>query len=154
VGLERRKITMGLFGETDASEVPNDPFYVAPDTYFCTLAEVKRVAKKDGTGEGLAFKWVIQEDDSEYNGNNVQDWKNIYPGITADEVTPDIRKDNARLKGRLAELGLNEDQMNDLLDNLDDLVGLEAYVTVSETQGTGANEGKTFTNVKSVRVDE
>lgn len=144
---------MGLFGDTDASEVPDNPFYVAPDTYFCKLTEINRVEKKDGSGEGLAFKWVIQEDDSEYNGNNLQDWKNIYPGISADEVTPDIRKDNARLKGRLVELGVAEDEMNDFLDNLEQYVGLEAYVTVTET--TDKNDAtKKYTNIKSIRVDE
>ena len=144
---------MGLFGDTDAAEVPDNPFYVAPDTYFCTLAEVNRVAKKDGSGEGLAFKWVIDEPESEYNGNNLQDWKNIYPDVTEADVTPDIRKDNARLKGRLVEMGISEEQMNDLLDNLEDLVGLQAYVTVIET--TDKNDpSKKYTNIKSVRVDE
>lgn len=143
---------MGLFGEVDATEVPDNPFYVAPDTYLCTLAEANRVEKKDGSGEGLAFKWVI-EDEGEFQGNNVQDWKNIHPGISEDEVTPDIRKDNARLKGRLLEMGVPESEMNDLLDNLNDLVGIQAYVTVVET--TDKNDPtKTYTNVKSVKIDE
>lgn len=142
----------GLFGELDASEVPDNPFYVAPDTYFCVLAEANKVEKKDGSGFGLAFKWVIEEEDSEYNKNNIQDWKNIYPDITADEVTPDIRKDNARLKQRLIEMGVPESEMSGLLDNLEDLVGLQAYVTVTET--TDKNDPtKSYTNVKSVRVD-
>lgn len=142
----------GLFGELDASEVPDNPFYVAPDTYFCVLAEANKVEKKDGSGFGLAFKWVIEEEDSEYNKNNIQDWKNIYPDITADEVTPDIRKDNARLKQRLIEMGVPESEMSGLLDNLEDLVGLHAYVTVTET--TDKNDPtKSYTNVKSVRVD-
>lgn len=144
---------MGLFGEVDATEVSDNPFYVAPDTYFCTLSEVSRVEKKDGSGEGLAFKWVITDDDSEYNGNNLQDWKNIHPDVSEADLTPDIRKDNARLKGRLLEMGISEEQMNDLLDNLDDLVGLEAYVTVVETPDKN-DPSKKYTNIKSVRVDE
>lgn len=144
---------MGLFGDVDASEVPDNPFYVAPGTYFCTLAEANRVEKKDQSGEGLAFKWVINEPDSEYHNNNLQDWKNIYPGITEAEVTPDIRKDNARLKGRLVEMGVPEEEMNSLLDNLDSLVGLEAYLTVTET--TDKNDPtKKYTNINKVRIDE
>lgn len=143
----------GLFGELDASEVPDNPFYVAPDTYYCVLAEANKVEKKDGSGFGLAFKWVIEDEDSEYNKNNIQDWKNIYPDISADEVTPDIRKDNARLKQRLIEMGIPESEMAGLLDNLEELVGLQAYVTVTES--TDKNDPtKVYTNVKSVRVDE
>lgn len=144
---------MGLFGEFDATEVSDNPFYVAPDTYFATLVEANRVEKKDKSGEGLAFKWAIDEPESEYHGNNVQDWKNIYPGISESEVTPDIRKDNARLKARLLEMGIPESEMNSLLDNLEDLVGLSAYITVVET--TDKNDPtKKYTNIKSVRVDE
>lgn len=144
---------MGLFGDLDASEVADNPFYVAPDTYFCTLVEANRVSKKDGSGEGLAFKWVIDEDDSEYNGNNIQDWKNIWPDVSSADVTPDIRKDNARLKQRLIEMGIPESEMGDLLDNLDDLIGLQAYVTVIESVDKN-DPNKKYTNVKNVRVDE
>lgn len=142
---------MGLFGNTDASEVPDNPFYVAPDTYSCVLTEVNRVQTKDGSKEGLAFKWVIEDEDSEYHGSQIQDWKNIWPD--AEEITPNIKKDNARLKQRLLELGLTEDQMNDLLDNLDDLVGIVAYVTVTESHDKN-DPSKVYTNVKSIRIDE
>lgn len=142
---------MGLFGDQDAAEVPDNPFYVAPGTYECVLTEVNRVAKKDGSGEGLAFKWVI-EDEGEYKGNNLQDWKNIYPDVSADEVTPDIRKDNSRLKQRLIELGLSEDEMNELLDNLDNLIGITAYVTVTESADRN-DPSKKYTNIKSVSLD-
>lgn len=144
---------MGLFGEQDAAEVPDNPYYVAPDTYQCVLTEVNRVEKKDGSGEGLAFKWVIEDEDSEYNGGQIQDWKNIYPNVSADEVTPEIRKDNSRLKQRLVELGLSEDEMNDLLNNLDSLVGIVAYVTVTETPDK-KDPNKKYTNIKEVRVDQ
>lgn len=144
---------MGLFGEVDAAEVPDNPFYVAPDTYFCVLTEANVVDKKDGSGQGLAFKWAIQDEDSEYHGNNIQDWKNIHPDVTADEITPDIKKDNSRLKQRLLEMGVSESEMNSLLDDLESLVGLEAYVTVTES--TDKNDPtKVYTNVRSVRIDD
>lgn len=143
----------GLFGDIDAAEVPDNPFYVAPDTYRCVLAELNRVSKKDGSGEGLAFKWVIEDEDSEFNGNQIQDWKNIYPDVTSEELTPEIRKDNARLKQRLIELGLSEDEMNDLLDNLEEYVGTVAFVEVTETTDR-KDPSKTYTNIKKVTVDE
>lgn len=146
-----------LFGDIDASEVPNDPFYVAPDTYYCKLVEAKRVVVKNprpnGAEEGLAFRWQIDESDSPFDGLNIQDWKNIYPNITKDELTPEIRKDNARLKARLLEMGVPESEMAGLLDNLEDLVGLEAYVTVVETTDKRDPEKK-FTNITKVRVED
>lgn len=143
---------MSLFGDVDATEVPDNPFYVAPDTYECILTEINRVTKKDNSGEGLAFKWVIQ-DEGEYKGNNIQDWKNIYPDVPSDEWTPEIRKDNSRLKGRLTEMGVPESEMNTFLDDKDSYIGLVAYVTVKET--TDKNDpNKKYTNITSVKIDE
>lgn len=144
---------MGLFGNKDAAEVPNDPFYVAPDTYYCVLTEANRVTKKDGSGEGLAFKWTIQDADSEFNGQTLNDWKNIYPDLDEADETPDVRKDNARLKQRLLEMGVSEDEMNELLDNLEELVGREAYVTVKESVDKH-DPDKKYTNVTKVRIDD
>lgn len=142
----------GLFGELDVDEVPNDPFYVAPDTYKAVLTEVNRVMTKDGSKEGLSFKWVIDEPDSEYNGNNVQDWKNIYPNITRDQVTPMVKKDNARLKQRLTEMGIPEEDMNSFLDDLDKYIGMEAYITVIE-QRDKKDPDKRYTNISRIRLD-
>lgn len=144
---------MGLFGEVDAAEVPDNPFYVAPDTYRAILTELNRVSKKDGSGEGLAFKWVIEDEGTDYNGNQIQEWKAIYPDLSSDEVTPEVRKDNARLKGRLLELGLSEDDMNGLLDNLEEYVGTVAYVTVTESADK-KNPEKKYTNIQKVQLED
>lgn len=143
---------MGLFGDIDAADVPENPFYVAPDTYPCVLSEANVVDKKDGSGKGLAFKWVIENDDSEYNGQNVQDWFNIYPDITEDDVTPNIRKDMARLRQRLTQMGLSTEEQNDLLDNLDDLIGMHADVVVTETPDK-QDPDKKWTNINKVMVE-
>lgn len=151
---------MGLFGELDANEVSDNPFYVAPDIYRCVLTEATRNEKKnpkedDLSKEGLAFKWVIDDDESDYDGNNISDWHNIYPDITEDQVTVQVRRDNARLKKRLTEMGLSADEMNEILedDNLSDLVGIEAYVEITETPDKN-DPDKVWSNIKSVkRVD-
>lgn len=144
---------MGLFGEVDAEEVSDNPFYVAPDTYKCVLSEANRVSKKSGDGEGLSFKWVILDEESDFYQNSISDWKNIYPDITSEDVTPDIKKDMARLKGRLKEMGLSAEQMDTLLDdeNLDLLVGTEAYVIVTETKDKDDPE-KVYSNVAKVTL--
>lgn len=143
---------MGLFGELDANEVSDNPFYVAPDVYNCVLTEANRVEKKSGDGEGLSFKWVIEDEDSDYVGNSLSDWHNIYPDATEDDVTPQMRKDNARLKKRLKEMGLTPDEMNEILEDehLDDLVGMQGLVEVSESADKKEPE-KIYTNVKSVK---
>lgn len=146
----------GLFGDIDAEEVSDNPFYVAPDTYQCVLSEANVVTKKDGSEEqAISIKWVIQDEDSDYYQNNVSEWFNIWPDVTADEITAKQRKDMARLKGRLKSLGLTPEQMNVLLDddNLDMLVGTEAYVEVVETTDK-EDPDKKYTNVRSVRLTE
>jgi hypothetical protein len=143
---------MGLFGDIDVSEVPDNPFYVAPGTYDCVLTEASRITKKDQSGEGLSIKWVIEDEDSDYNGQNVQDWFNIYPDITSDEVTPNIKKDMSRLKQRLSQMGLAESDMNTFLDDLDEYVGMHAQVTVKETPDKN-NPDIVYTNIVKVEVE-
>lgn len=145
---------MGLFGEIDAADVPENPFWVAPDTYECVLSEATIVDKKDGSGQGLSFKWVIENEDSEFNGQNISDWKNIYPDLTSDEMTQKIKADLSRLRQRLTEMGLTTEEMNDLdASTLDELVGMKAYVTVKETADKN-DPDKVYTNVTKVALDD
>lgn len=144
---------MGLFGDMDAADIPENPYYVAPGTYYCVLSKAERVEKKDKSGEGLSFTWVIEYEDSEYNGNQVQDWKNIYPDLTSEEITPNIRKSLSFLKQRLTEMGLSPEEQNNLLEPgaLDELIGLHAYVEIVET--TDRNDpDKKYSNVKRVSL--
>jgi len=143
----------GLFGELDAEEVSDDPFYVAADTYRCVLTDASRVTEEDEY-DFLSFRWTIEDDDSEYEGNTISDRLNVWPDVAAEDLTADQKKDNARCKQRLTQMGLTPMQMNVLLEdeNLADLVGLEAYVKVVNNEGKGDNEGRTFTNVRKVTL--
>lgn len=147
---------MGLFGEVDAQEVADNPFYVAPDTYKCILSEASLNTSQDGEREGLTFKWVIDDEDSDYYQNSISEWLTLHRDKSAAELTADDKKDNARIKQRLTQMGLSELEMNVLLDddNLEDLVSLEAYVEVREGKGKvgTANEGKTFSNIFKVTL--
>jgi len=147
----------GLFGELDAEEVSDNPFYVAPDIYNCTLIELNRVEKKDGSGEGLSFKWQIEDPESDYEGSTISEWINIYPDLTASEITQNVRRDQARLKQRLTQMGLTSEEMNILLedDNLDKHIGMVAYVDVIEQKDKNfAENGKIYTNVRKVILPE
>lgn len=144
---------MGLFGDLDANQVADDPFYVAPDKYKCILTEASLKEKTDQSGFGLAFKWVITDEDSEYEGQNLSDWLNVWPdGVDEEDMTAAIKQAMSRTKMRLIQMGLSSDQMNTLLDeesNLDLLVGMEAYVDVVETPDKN-DPDKKWTNIRKV----
>lgn len=144
---------LGLFGEQDAADISDNPFYVQPDVYQCVLTEANRVQKKDFSGEGISFKWSIEDEESDYFGSNISDWLNIYPDVTDVDITPKIKQSNARLKSRLQEMGLSANEMDVLLDddNLEGLVGLTAHITVSETHDKNEPD-KVYTNVRKVEV--
>lgn len=146
---------MGLFGELDATDIPENPFYVAPGTYTAVLSEAKVVEKKDQSGQGLSLKWTITDEDSDYYKQNVGEWFDIFPDLTSDELTPAIKSKLSRLRQRLTQMGLTAEDQDALLDdeNLANLVGLEVSVEVTETPDK-QDPDKIYTNVKSVSVDE
>lgn len=144
---------MGLFGDQDAADIPENPFYVPPDTYKCVLAEAGIVDKKDKTGQGLALKWVIEEEESEYNGQNISDWNNVYPDITEEDITPKIRQDMSRLRQRLTQMGLTTEEMNEVHNNLDELIGMKAWITVKETPDRN-DPDKIYTNITKVSLED
>ena len=144
---------MGLFGDIDVSEVPNDPFWVDDGTYLAVLSELKDVTTNDGR-HGLAMKWVIQDEDSEFHGNNVQDWKNTYPELTEDDLTPEIRQDLSRLRQRLEQFGVTEEDMQGWdAEVAASYVGTEAYITVKNTTNQD-DPSKKYRNVTFVRLPE
>lgn len=144
---------MGLFGNVDVAEVPDDPFYVADGTRLSLLTELKSVETADGK-HGLAFKWVIQEEDDEYNGSQIQEWKTTYPDLEEDDLTPEIKKDLSRLKQRLLQIGVTEEDMDNWNDEIaQTYIGTEAYVTVKNTVDQD-DPNKKFCNVRYVRLPE
>lgn len=146
---------MGLFGNLDAADIPDNPFYVAPGTYPAVLTEAKIQAKKDGSGSGLSFKWIIEDEDSEYNGQNISDWQNLPPeDLTQDGMTPAIRGALSRLKQRLTQMGLTDQEQDDLLEpgNLDQLIGMKADVTVTESADKN-DPAKIYTNISKIEIE-
>lgn len=147
----------GLFGGMDASEIPDDPFYVAPDTYECILVEAQTASSKDGSKHGLTFKWKITESDSEYNDQTISDWNTYYPDGTEGEDPTAVKRNLSNLKRRLLSMGVTEEEMSapDFTDadNLDGLLGLEAYVSVKETKDKN-DPNKRYTNITDIRIDQ
>lgn len=144
---------MGLFGDVDASEIPEDPFHVDDGTYLSVLTEVKFVTRSGDGGHGIAMKWTITEDDSEFEGNTLNDWKTYYPELTESDLTSDIKKDLSRLKARLLSIGVPEEDLNAFEENAQDYIGTEAYVTVKNTADT-KDPSKKYRNITYIRLPE
>lgn len=139
---------MGLFGDVDASEIPDDPFHVDPGTYLCTVSQAVIRETRDQTKKGVAINYEINEEDSEFNGMRIQEWKNLH---TEGPFDGDQKQDNARIKQRLLALGVPEGVMNDDPDEwLKNLEGVEVYVTVVENTSTDGT--RKYTNVVKTQL--
>jgi hypothetical protein len=142
-----------IFGDIDVSEIPDDPFWVDDGTYLAVLGEIKVVENEEKDTHGLSFNWTITEDDSEFEGSRVQDWKTTYPNLVPEDVTKEIKADLSRLKNRLSQIGVPEEDMNDPDLDLNDYVGTEAYITVKNTTNQD-DPSKKYRNVTWVRLPE
>ena len=142
-----------LFGDIDVNEIPEDPFHVDDGTYLSVLTEVKAVQRNSDGQHGLAFKFSITEEDSEFEGNTLNAWKNFYPDLTEDDFTPEVKKDLSRLKGFLLSLGVPEEDLNEFAENTDQYIGTEYYVTVKNTVDS-KDPSKKYRNITSVRLPE
>lgn len=146
---------MGLFGDVDATQVSDNPFYVGPGTYEAVVSEATLwVDEEEIKNPAIFISWTI-DDESEYSGNSVSDRLAVFPDISEEDITPQIRKQFSFTKSRLKQMGLDEDQMNVLLDdeNLEDLVGLEATIAVKVTKDKNDPE-KLYSNVTKVVIAE
>lgn len=152
---------MGLFGDQDAAEVSDNPFYVAPDVYLSILTDLTLRTSKDGEKKGLSFQWTIEEEDNEFNGQTISEWVNVY---LSDDDAPDataLRRDRARMKSRLAAVGFSNEQMNELVDedgifNEDlakEFIGTVRYVQVTETPDKN-DPDKKYTNITKISDPE
>lgn len=151
---------MGLFGDYDASEVSDNPFYVAPDIYMSVLSDLTLRDSKDGEKKGLSFQWTIEEE-GDYQNNNVSEWINVYLDADAEAAADAaaVRRDRARLKARLTQIGMSEAEMNEFIDedghiNEDiqkNYIGTVAYVTIVETKDKN-DDTKVYTNIKEIKL--
>jgi beta-glucosidase/6-phospho-beta-glucosidase/beta-galactosidase len=144
---------MGLFGNVDIADIPDDPFFVPQDTYLCVLSEASIITTNSG-GQGFSIRWTIDEEDSDYNAMNIGDWFNIYPDVDAEDLTQQQKRTLSNLKKRLIDLGITPEDMDSIDENLSDLVGITAYVTVKNSVDKN-DPDKKYTNVTKVsKVDE
>lgn len=137
-----------LFGDMDVSNISDDPWEVAPNTYWCTCTEsLIKTSTKDGVEKTqLLIKWMVDEPESDYHGSSITEWYNLFPGRNWDDLDANEKKALKFLKRRLRRgFDLSEEEIARLRPS--QLIGGEAFVTVVVRDGTGANAGKSFTNV-------
>lgn len=148
---------MGLFGDIDVDEVPDDPFHVDDGTYLAVLTEAKKItAQSEDKNHGVALKFVIQEEDSEFDGSQLNLWRNHYPDLTQEDLTKEIKQDLARLKLTMTQIGVSNEEMNraDFFEEvLPNYVGTEAYITVKNTTAQD-DPSKKYRNVTFIRLPE
>lgn len=139
---------MGIFGDLDVSDIPDNPFYIAPNTYWCVCTGADRY-ERDGQ-ESLVIKWAIDEPDSEYHGNNISRWFSMpdLEGRSWADLDSDEKKALKFLKFMLRRgFDLSEEEIDSVSN--DDLVGKEMYVTTVVTPDK-ENPEKEYVNVRDV----
>lgn len=141
---EGYNLMTSIFGGMDIEGINDDPFFIAPNTYWAVCTEAK-IQEKDGN-QALIIVWQIDEPDSEYNGNTVREFYRLFPGRQFDELDAKEKKSVKFLLRRLRQgFDCSEEERANITPS--ELVGRSAYITTTVTDGTDANEGKQFTNV-------
>jgi hypothetical protein len=141
---------MSIFGNIagSLSDIPDDPFYIKPDTYWAFCTEAVEKETKDG-GTQLVITWTIDEPDNDYHHTTKQEYFNLYPQHESwADYSPDEKKATIWLKRRMRRgFDLSETEMATLVPS--ELIGKAAYITFRETSGKEgtANEGKKFVNI-------
>lgn len=153
---------MGLFGELDANDVNENPFYVADGNYQSVLTELVLRESNNGEGRGLSFNWTVEEEESEFNESRISEWIGVWLDSEEGDVVT-MRRDRARTKSRLMQIGMSADEMNELVDDEGHLnedlasqyIGTVAFVSVKNSKDKNfAENGKTYTNISKVALPE
>lgn len=156
---------MGLWGDQDASEISDNPFFVDEGVYVSNLTQFEMRTKKDDSGHTVLFQWVIEDEDSDYDGMNLSEWINVY--VTAEERSEadprTLKMDQARLRNRFNAIGMSDEEQNTIVneegewqeDIAEQYVGTVRAVEVKVRDGKGDNEGKKYSNIVGIHdLDE
>lgn len=138
---------MSIFGDLDVTDLPDDPFYTAPNTYKCVCVEAK-IVEKDGK-RAFTISWQIDEPESEFNKNRISEYYQLPdPGITdLNELDSDQRRSLKFLKARLIKgFDFTNEEAN--AANPSECIGKTAYVTTVVKDDTKGGTDKKFTNVQ------
>lgn len=134
---------MGVFGDLDVNDIPDDPNYVPDGVWYAVVTEAKYVFDKEDETlkKHLIITHAIQDEESDYNNSQVQKWFRYQPNGRL------TQKDASYLKKHLIEgLGCTPDDLEALADdeNLDDtLTGKGVFLKIKNS----SSGDRKFTNI-------
>jgi len=135
---------MNLFGMADATQVSDNPWEIAPNTYFCTCVDATIKEKEDGN-YSLRIQWQINEPDSEYHENKVSQYHTVIIDKLYSEMSAKEKKSMKYYKLNLRNaFDLSEEDM--MTFTAQDLLGRKAYITTE----INSVDGTDYTNVSKV----
>jgi hypothetical protein len=131
---------MGLFDELDVAGAEDNPWSVPDNTYASVVSDVS--VKKDKNGN-MAMTFFYKVTDGDYEGRSVSEYKRLPHKDDTDILTGKALEDaKSYLKQRLGTLGIPEERMNSV--EIEDLIGIECYITVKNNKG--------YANVRNVTL--
>lgn len=147
--------TDSIWGDLDSDEIPDDPNYVGPGTYYCTLTSARFIMDKEVSNRrvAIAWTWTIEEPESEYHHFTLNEYINLPRSkkqrLAEGDENPTAREkqDASRLKVRFRDaFNLTPDEIRSFSDP-DDLLGKDAYVTSTVRESKDPNDTRKFINV-------
>lgn len=131
---------MGLFDELDVASAADNPWVIPDNTYPAIVSKVEVKANKSGN---MAMYFYFTVTEGEHSGFEISEYKRMPSKKDVDQLSvAEASKATSYIKQRLASLGIPESRMNSV--DVDDLVGIECYVSTKEKDG--------FVNVRTVNL--
>lgn len=123
---------MSLFGELDVQSAEEIDYTVPDNTYPAFVFDVKVGMTKGNPTENkpkkLGMTLIYKISEGEYEGRQVQEWKQIPEPADPKNLTEDEKRSLSYLKTRVLSLGIPEERVNDVQP--DDLIGREVVITL------------------------
>lgn len=151
-GLEN---SVSLFGNLDAAQVNDDPFWIEPNTYWAICIDAT-IRQNENGDNALSIQWQIDQPDSDYHEKKLSDYFTLVPmdeSLTPEEAWKALsasEKDKVKwLKRRLRRaFGVPESELNTVKPS--QLVGCGAFIEIVEGKGKEGtkNAGKKFSNIR------
>lgn len=138
---------LSIFGDLDVSNMNDDPFYVAPDTYKVMCTEAVWRETKDG-GRALSINYQITQPGNDFDGKRLQDFfpmPQMNGRTKLEELDSDERDQIARMRRRIRTgWDVPEEELNTV--KVSTLVNTSLYLTVKENADK-EDPTKKYTNI-------
>lgn len=147
---------MSVFGDLDMTKVKDNPFVVGEDTYPAVCTDIKVYSsREEGGPDSVVFHWKIDDPGNKYHGKTLKKYYTLFTKpfeeYTDDPETIGKYEEQAAFLNMLLRDGFDLSQEEIVnLESWSELLGSRMYLKVVNNEGTGRNEGKTFSNINMV----